>query len=116
MASALKRGIPFGLHNDSPFTPIEPLVTMGSAVTRRAGTGEILGPAERITVNQALRAYTLDAAYVLFDEGIKGSLQEGKVGDLVVLEADPYQVNPEEIKEIPVAMTIVGGKVAYAKK
>jgi predicted amidohydrolase YtcJ len=116
MASALKRGIQFGLHNDSPFTPVEPLVTMCAAVTRRAGTGEILGSEESISVDQALKAYTLGAAYVLFDEGIKGSLEEGKVGDVVVLEADPYRVTAEEIKDIPVAMTIVGGRVAYTKE
>jgi predicted amidohydrolase YtcJ len=115
MASALKRGIQVGLHNDSPFTPIEPLVTMCVAVTRRAGTGEILGDAESISVDQALKAYTRGNAYLLFNEGIKGSLKEGKVGDVVVLEADPYRVNRDEIKDIPVAMTIVAGRVAYLK-
>lgn len=115
MVSALKRGIMFGMHNDSPFTPIEPLVTIGMAVTRRSSSGEVLGPEQSISVEQALRAFTLGNAYVSSDEGIKGSLKEGKLGDVVVLEADPYQVKQEEIKDIPVVMTIVAGKIAYMK-
>jgi len=62
-----------------------------------------------------LRALTLGNAYVSSDEGIKGSLRGGKLGDVVVLEADPYRVKPEEIKDIPVAMTIVAGRVAHMK-
>ena len=115
MASALKRGLKVGLHNDSPFTPIEPLVSIGVAVSRRSNSGEVLGPEESISVDQALRALTLGNAFASSDEGIKGSLREGKLGDVVVLEADPYRVNPEEIKDISVAMTIVAGRVAHVK-
>jgi len=116
MASALKRGLPVGMHNDAPFTPMEPLVQVSAAVTRRAKSGDVLGPEEGISVDQALRAITLGNAYLAHEEGIKGSLVEGKLGDVVVLDADPFQVRPEEIKDIPVAMTIVGGKVVYEKK
>jgi predicted amidohydrolase YtcJ len=115
MASTLKRGIIFGMHNDGPFTPIEPLASIGVAVTRRSKSGDILGPKESISVDDALRAFTLGNAYASSDEKIKGSLKEGKLGDVVILEADPYRVKPEEIKDIPVAMTIVAGKIAYAK-
>ena len=115
MASALKRGLHVGMHNDSPFTPMEPLVQVGVAVTRRSKSGEVLGPEQAISVDQALRAITLGNAYLAFEEGIKGSLVEGKLGDVVVLEADPYKVAPEEIKDIPVAMTIIGGKIVYEK-
>jgi predicted amidohydrolase YtcJ len=115
MASALSRGLQVGMHNDSPFTPMEPLVQVGVAVTRRSKSGEVLGPEQAISVDQALRAITLGNAYLAFEEGIKGSLVEGKLGDVVVLEADPYKVSPEEIKDIPVAMTIVGGKIVYEK-
>lgn len=113
MASALSRGLQVGLHNDSPFTPIEPLVSIGVAVTRCSESGTILGREQSISVDQALRAFTLGNAYLSADDTIKGSLVEGKVGDVVVLEADPYRMNPEEIKDIPVAMTIVSGKVVY---
>ncbi len=57
---------------------------------------------------------TLDGAYLAFEEELKGTLTEGKLGDVVVLEVDPYEVVPHEIKDIPVSATIVGGKVAYS--
>ena len=78
-------------------------------------SGDILRADEGISVEQSLRAMTLGNAYLAFEEGIKGSLKEGKLGDVVVLEADPYKVPPEEIKDIPIVMTIVAGRVAYAR-
>jgi len=57
---------------------------------------------------------TLDSAYLAFEEDLKGTLAEGKLGDVVILEADPHKVAPREVKDIPVAMTIVGGEVAYS--
>jgi predicted amidohydrolase YtcJ len=113
LASALQRGIRFGLHNDSPVTPISPLLSIGTAVSRMTSGGEVLGAEQAITVRQALRSMTLDSAYLAFEEDAKGTLAEGKLGDVVVLEADPYEVDPREIKDIPVAATIVGGKLAY---
>lgn len=114
LASALKRRIRFGLHNDSPVTPISPLLSIGTAVSRLTSGGRVLGAEQAITVDQALRSMTLDSAYLAHEEDRKGTLIEGKLGDVVVLEADPYEVAPEEIKEIPVAMTIVGGEVMYS--
>jgi len=114
LASAARRGMRFGLHNDSPVTPIEPLLSVGTAVARLTSGGRVLGPEQAITVEQALRSMTLDAAYLAFEEDRKGTLTEGKLGDAVVLESDPHEVAPEEIKDIPVAMTIVGGEVAYS--
>jgi len=115
MNSALKRGLRVGMHNDSPFTPMEPLVQVSSAVLRRSKNGEVLGEEQRISVEEALKAVTLGNAFLSFEEGTKGSFQEGKFGDVVVLEADPFKVKREEIKDIPVALTIVGGKIAYKK-
>ncbi|HEX6711353.1 MAG TPA: amidohydrolase [Rubrobacter sp.] len=113
LASAARRGMRFGLHNDSPVTPISPLLSIGTAVSRRTSGGHVLGAGQAITVEQALRSMTLDAAYLAFEEDRKGTLTEGKLGDVVVLEGDPYEVAPEEIKDLPVAMTIVGGEVAH---
>ena len=115
MNSALKRGLRVGMHNDAPFTPMEPLIQVSSAVLRRSKTGEVLGEEQRISVGEALKAVTLGNAYLGFEEGTKGSFKEGKLGDVVVLEADPFKVNPQEIKDIPVALTIVGGKIVYKK-
>ena len=114
LASALQRGIRFGLHNDSPVTPISPLLSIGTAVSRLTSGGHVLGAEQAITVDQALRSMTVDSAYLAFEESLKGTLTEGKLGDVVVLEADPHRVAPQEIKDIPVSMTIVGGKVVHS--
>ncbi len=113
LASALRRGIRFGLHNDSPVTPISPLLSVGTAVSRLTSGGRVLGIEQAIPVDRALRSMTLDSAYLAFEENLKGTLVEGKLGDAVVLEADPYEVTPGEIKDIPVAMTIVGGNIVH---
>ena len=113
LASALRRGIRFGLHNDSPVTPINPLLSIGAAVNRLTSGGRVLGAEQAIPVDQALRSMTLESAYLAFEEDSKGTLTQGKLGDVVVLEADPNEVAPQEIKDIPVAATIVGGRVTY---
>lgn len=115
LASAARRGMRFGLHNDSPVTPISPLLSVGTAVSRLTSGGQVLGAGQAIPVEQALRSMTVDAAYLAFEEDRKGTLSEGKLGDVVVLEADPYEVLPGEIRDIPVVMTIVGGEVAYSE-
>jgi predicted amidohydrolase YtcJ len=113
LGSALRRGIRFGLHNDSPVTPISPLLSIGTAVSRLTGSGRVLGAEQTITVDQALRSMTLDSAYLAFEEDLKGTLAEGKLGDVVVIEADPHEVSPQEIKDIPIGMTLVGGEVVH---
>jgi predicted amidohydrolase YtcJ len=114
LASAARRGMRFGLHNDSPVTPVSPLLSIGTAVSRRTSGGHVLGAGQAITVEQALRSMTFDAAYLAFEEDRKGTLVEGKLGDIVVLEADTHKVKPEEIKDLPVTLTIVGGEVAHS--
>jgi predicted amidohydrolase YtcJ len=113
LASASERSIRFGLHNDTPVTPISPLLSIGTAVSRLTSGGHVLGPEQAITVDCALRSMTLDSAYLAFEENIKGSLTVGKLGDVVILEANPYEVSPQEIKDIPVSLTMIGGNVAY---
>lgn len=113
LASASAKGVRFGLHNDTPVTPISPLLSISAAVSRLTSGGLALGPEQAISVDQALRSMTLDSAYLAFEENVKGSLTAGKLGDVVVLEADPHEVSPQDIKDIPVTMTIVGGNIAY---
>jgi predicted amidohydrolase YtcJ len=114
LASALQSGIRFGLHNDSPVTPISPLLSIDTAVGRLTSSGQVLGAEQAITVDQALRSMTLDSAYLAFEENLKGTLTEGKLGDVVILEGDPHEVTPGEVKDIPVAATVVGGEVVYS--
>ena len=71
---------------------------------------------QRITVEEALRAYTSSAAYAAFEEGEKGTLSPGKLADFVVLSADLLGVEPEEIEKIEVDMTVVGGRVVFSRK
>jgi hypothetical protein len=76
-------------------------------------TGEVIGPRQRITREEAIRCYTKNAAYVTFEEGLKGSIEPGNLADLVVLSNDILTCPEEEIKEARVEMTMVGGEVVY---
>jgi predicted amidohydrolase YtcJ len=113
--SAVKTGMRISLHNDPPVTPEEPLRNISVAVTRTAPSGRVLGPEERLTVEQAIRAQTIDAAYQLFADDVTGSLEVGKYADMVVLSADPRTVPPEEIAELEVRATFLAGHQVYAK-
>jgi predicted amidohydrolase YtcJ len=103
------------LHNDPPVTPEEPLRNISVAVTRTAPSGRVIGPEQRLTVAQAIRAQTIDAAYQLFADDVIGSLQVGKYADMVVLSADPRAVAPEEIAGLEVRTTFLAGRQVYAK-
>jgi predicted amidohydrolase YtcJ len=109
----LENGITVAGSSDAPVAPENPLTGLYAAVTRRAASGQVLLPEERITVDRALALYTVNAAYTSFEEDIKGSLAPGKLADMVVLSDDPSRVDPEMIKDIKVEMTIIGGKVVW---
>ncbi len=98
---------------DYPPGPFEPLLGIQSCVTRTDSRGNEWGPNQKVTVEEALRIYTRQSAYASFEEATKGSIEVGKLADLVVLGADPTQVDPMTIKDIPVERTIVGGKTVY---
>jgi predicted amidohydrolase YtcJ len=111
-ASALARGVRFTIHCDSPVVPMEPLRLVWSAVNRKTRSGFVVGPSERISVMQALRAVTIDAAFQHFEEADKGSLEPGKLADLVVLSKNPLEV-PGQIDQIEVLETLIGGRSVY---
>lgn len=115
LKAALDHKIPFALHNDTPVTPISPLMDVFSAVTRLTSSGKVLGPDQRIGVMEALRGVTINAARMYFLEKTLGSLEKGKLADMVILDADPTRVKPEALKDITVQETIVGGKSVYVK-
>jgi predicted amidohydrolase YtcJ len=112
--SAVATGMRISLHNDPPVTPEEPLRNISVAVTRTAPSGRVLAPEERLTVEQAIRAQTIDAAWQLFADDIVGSLEVGKYADLVVLSADPRTVPPERIADLEVRATFLAGRQVYA--
>ena len=113
--SAVKTGMRISLHNDPPVTPEAPLRNISVAATRVAPSGRVLGPEQLLTVEQAIKAQTIDAAYQLFADDVIGSLEVGKYADLVVLAADPRAVPPEDIADLEVRATYLAGRQVYAK-
>ncbi|MCV7428826.1 amidohydrolase [Mycobacterium montefiorense] len=113
--SAVATGMRISLHNDPPVTPEEPLRNISVAVTRTAPSGRVLAPEERLTVEQAIRAQTIDAAWQLFADDVVGSLEVGKYADLVVLSADPRTVPPEQIADLDVRATYLAGRQVYGQ-
>lgn len=111
--SALDRGLKFTLHHDAPVAGIEMLTVVWSAVNRVTSGGQPLGPEQKITPFQALRAITADAAWQNFEEGRKGTLEPGKLADMVVLSADPLAVDPIKIRDIKVMGTIKDGEFIF---
>lgn len=116
LQSAVVRGIRFSLHNDTPITPPSPLHLVSVAVNRLTASGQELGPEYRITAYQALRAVTIDAAWQAFEENDKGSIEVGKLADLVILADNPLTTNPVNLHKIPVLLTLVGGRKVYEQK
>ncbi|HUS55622.1 MAG TPA: amidohydrolase, partial [Thermohalobaculum sp.] len=99
--SALDRGIRITLHNDASVTPTRPLHLMWCAVERQTAVGRILGPEQRITPEEALRAHTIDAAWQVFQEHDRGSIETGKRADFAVLSDDPL-TTAKPLKDIVV--------------
>jgi predicted amidohydrolase YtcJ len=99
----------------SDIIPIGPLVGIYAAVTRKGASGEIYGPDERIDIKQALRLYTYGGAWLNFDDDIKGTIEPGKLADLVVLNENLLAAPPERILEAKVDITVLDGKVAYER-
>jgi len=110
-----KTTVVFG--SDWPVAPASPLAGIYAAVTRRTLDGKNPDgwvPEQKITVDQALAAYTRDAAYASFEETIKGTLEPGKLADFVVINKDLTKINPVDIREAKILATYVGGQKVYA--
>ncbi len=110
---AVRRGIPFTLHADTPVVPMEPLRIVWSAVNRLSSGGRVIGADQRISVIEALKGITTYAAYQAFEENDKGTIEPGKLADLVVLARNPLTIPPIELADIPVMRTMVGGRTVF---
>lgn len=110
LKTLINEGIFVSGGSDCPMEPVSPLAGIQAAVARR------FFPEERITVDEALRVYTVNAAYASLEESIKGSIVEGKLADLTVISRDPRTVPSSEIEDIKVEMTITGGRVVYSNR
>jgi len=99
--------------SDYTASPPSPMLWMYSMTTRRDPTGHVWGENQRITLPEALRSATLDGAYASFEEHDKGSIEAGKLADLVVLEKDPFAVPAQQWQDIKVERTMLGGRWVY---
>ena len=113
--TAQEMGIVYALHSDAPVSPYPAMSRLGSAVTRKTKDGIVIGANQCIDAEDAIKAYTYGGAYTTFEENKKGTLKPGMFADMAVLDADPTTINPDNIKNIKVNTTIVGGKVVFQR-
>jgi predicted amidohydrolase YtcJ len=100
---------------DAPVEDVNPLLCLRSAVTRRMADGRQFFPEQCLTPVEALRSYTIDAAYGAFEDKDKGSIEVGKLADMVILSGHPLTTPGDEIGNLVVEKTIVGGRVVYER-
>ena len=110
LKTLLKESVKVAGGSDCPMEPLSPLLGMQEAVLRASF------PEQRLTAEEALRMYTVDAAYCSGEENIKGSIEEGKLADLTILSDDPLAVPTNKIQAVKVALTIIDGKLVYPKR
>jgi len=110
--TAQEKEIPFTVHMDTPVVPMDPMLIIWNAANRETSSGNVLGKGERISINQALRATTINAAWQVFQEGNRGSIEVGKFADLVILSENPLS-EAVDIRNIKVEKTYIGGVAVY---
>jgi predicted amidohydrolase YtcJ len=113
MRSFLDAGLRAPDSSDYTASPFDPMMWLQSQTTRTDPQGNVWGPNQRITLEEAIRCGTINGAYASFEENLKGSIEPGKLADLIVLARDPFRENPATLATIPVERTLVGGKWMY---
>ena len=116
MRTYLDAGVPLAGSSDSPITTFDPWHGVQAAVTRRTVGGRVLGESERLTLDEAIRSYTAGAAAALGLERKLGTLEAGKLADCVVLDRDPWSVEPEELTTVRTLATMLGGRWVYDER
>jgi len=114
VATPMKHGIFVAFASDN--LPIGPMVGLYSAITRKGPSGRAHGPEEAVSRELAIQLYTANTAYLSWEEDVKGTLEAGKLADMIVLDRDVLTVPEEQILETQVDMTFVGGKLVYSRK
>ncbi len=110
----IDQGIPAPGHSDCPVCSPNPWLGIYGLVTRMSSGGQVLYADEGITPLEAIKAYTIDGAYSAWEEKIKGSIEPGKMADLIVVDRDPMTIPREELRDIKTVMTVVNGKIVYS--
>ena len=103
----------FNLHTDTPIVVYDQFHLVWCAVVRQTRSGQILGPDQRLTVYEALRAVTYNAAWAYGEENRKGTLEPGKLADMIVVSSDPFAIDPRELQNIEVLETWKDGAKVY---
>jgi predicted amidohydrolase YtcJ len=111
----IDQGIPAPAHSDCPVCSPNPWLGIYGLVTRKTSGGDVLFAGEGITPLEAIRAYTIDGAYAAWEEDIKGSVEPGKLADLVVLDLDPLAIPPDDLRNVETVMTVIDGKIVYER-
>lgn len=113
---ALRRGVRVNFHQDTPVTRPDMLHSVWCAVNRISRKGETIGEDQKISVYEALRAVTLDAAYEYFEEDSKGSIKAGKRADLIILDKSPLEVETMDIRNLVVVETMKDGETVFSRE
>jgi len=113
--SAIDRGMIFTQHHDAPVALPSSISILATQANRTTRSGQVLGPDQRVTPLEALKSITIYAAYQYFEEGSKGSIEPGKLADLVILSDDPLSVGPEALWDLEVMETIKEGETVFKK-
>jgi predicted amidohydrolase YtcJ len=111
IATPLRHGIYMAFGSDN--LPIGPMVGLYAAITRKGESGKVYGPEEAVGIKEAITMYTRKGAFITREEKLKGTLEPGKLADMIVLPEDPLSVSPSKILNMPVDMTIVGGRILH---
>ena len=113
LRSPLDHGVFLALSSD--ILPIGPAVGLYGAVTRKGMSGRVFGESEKLSIEEALRAYTRNGAYLTFEEGSKGALEAGRMADLVILAQDPLTIEADALLDLQVDATFLGGRLVYER-
>ena len=109
----IDRGIPAPGHSDASICDANPWLAIYSMVTRKTSSGDVLYAPEGVEPLEAIRAYSIDGAYAAWEEDIKGTIEPGKLADLVVIDRDPTEIDHDDLRNVTNLMTVVNGKIVY---
>ena len=111
--SLIDKGISAPGHSDASICDPNPWLGIYSMVTRKTSSGQVLYAPEGVTPVEAIRAYSIDGAYAAWEEDIKGTIEAGKLADLVVLDRDPLSIDPDDLNKVITLMTVIDGEIVY---
>ncbi len=111
----IDRGIPAPGHSDASICDANPWLAIYSMVTRKTSSGDVLYAAEGVEPVEAIKAYSIDGAYAAWEEDIKGTVEVGKLADLVVVDRDPLSIKHDDLNKVTTLMTVIDGKIAYKR-